>query len=270
MRRFRVLVTGATGFLAPVAASELRRRGHAVTMSSQSGGDRRADLTDGNSRYELLQWARPELVLHAAALASMATCAANPEQARVLNADVPEALARELGARFLMVSTDLVFDGRSPPYQATDPVAPLSAYGASKAEGEERVLRAGGRVVRLPLLFGPDANNRGATGMLRAALTEGRPQLLYTNEYRTPLHVADAARGLADLLVLTAGPQRAHLPGPERISRWQLGRRFCTAHGLPAELLQPAECQDSMRPRDVSLVGEWQCGRSLDEMLAAS
>jgi dTDP-4-dehydrorhamnose reductase len=270
MRRFRVLVTGATGFLAPVVASELRRRGHAVSTTSRSAGDRPADLTDGNARYELLQWTRPELVLHAAARASMAACARDPEGSRVLNALVPEALAKELGRRLVLVSTDLVFDGRSPPYAAGDPVAPLSVYGSTKAEGEERVLAAGGRVARLPLLFGPDSRHRGATGMVRAAVAEARPLLLYTNEYRTPLHVADAARGLADLLVLEAGPTVVHLPGPERISRWAFGRRFCAAHGLPADLLQPAECQDAARPRDVSLTGEWHPGRSLDAMLADS
>src|SRR5262249_54017952 len=157
----------------------------------------------------------------------------DPEGARQLNALVPEALARELGRRLLLVSTDLVFDGRSPPYTATAAVAPLSVYGATKSEGEERVLAAGGRVGRLPLLFGPDAHHPGPTGMTRAATAAGRPLQLYPNEYRPPLHAADAARGLVEYLVLDAGPAVVHLPGPERISRWALGRRFCAAHSLP-------------------------------------
>ena len=66
------------------------------------------------------------------------------------------------------------------------------------------------------------------------------------------------------------GPNMFHLPGPERVSRWQLAQRLCAAHGLPTERLVPVECQDPLRPRDVSLRSEWRAARSLDEMLADS
>lgn len=267
MVRFRVLVTGAGGFLHPFAVAELRRRGHDVVTSGRAAGDLPADLADAAARRMLLA-AAPDLMLHLAALSRMADCAADPERARIENAVVPEALAAALGPRLLSVSTDLVFDGRSPPYHADDPPSPLSAYGASKAEGERRVLARGGRVARLPLLFGPDAGHRGATGMIRAALASGRPVGLFTNEYRTPLHAVDAAQGLCDVLVLRGGPGLVHLPGPERVSRWELGRRFCAVHRLPVDLLRPVECQDGTRPRDVSLAGVWECGRELDAALA--
>jgi len=68
-------------------------------------------------------------------------------------------------------------------------------------------------------------------------------------------------------VTLRAAPQVLHLPGPERCSRWDLGRRLCATHGLDATPIQPAECQDSARPRDVSLTGEWRAERTLDEML---
>lgn len=267
MVRFRVLVTGATGFLGPHATAGLRRRGHQVLTSGGHGGDHPADLADPAARAALLSTTRPDLVLHLAARSRMGHCQQDPEGARRINAAVPEALARELGDRLLHVSTDLVFDGRSAPYAADDPVGPLSAYGASKAEGEERVLALGGRVVRVPLLFGPDPRDQGATGMIRAGLRAGTPVMLYTNEYRTPLHARDAAEGLADLLVLRSGPRLAHLAGPERVSRWELGLRFCALQGLSAELLQAVECQDATRPRDVSLTSVWECPRPLDAML---
>ena len=61
------------------------------------------------------------------------------------------------------------------------------------------MLAAGARVARIPLLFGPSFDGRrGATDMIRAS-SDG--VTLYTNEHRTPLHVADAARGLVELLL---------------------------------------------------------------------
>jgi dTDP-4-dehydrorhamnose reductase len=206
-------------------------------------------------------------VLHLAALSSLAQCEREPAVAARVNAALPGQLAERFGDRLLHVSTDLVFDGCSAPFAEDRATAPLSVYGSTKAEGEQRVALHGGRIARVPLLFGPDALGRGASASLREALDAWRPVRLFTNEYRTPLHVADAAKGLAELVELRAGPGIVHLPGPERCSRWELGQRLCARHGLDASLLQPEECQDALRPRDVSLCGTWRASRSLDAML---
>ena len=117
------------------------------------------------------------------------------------------------------------------------------------------------------MLLGQDALGRGGSAGLREALTQGRTATLYTNEYRSPLHAVDGARGLADELFAPTASV-VHLPGPERLSRWELGQRFCAQHGLPARLLVATECQDPLRPRDVSLRGAWLPPRDLAAMLA--
>lgn len=264
----RALVTGCQGFLGPFAVAALQRRGFAVVTTARRGGDAAVDLVGRGMVDAVLEAFAPDLVLHLAAQSRLDACERDPAAARLVNVVLPAELAGRLGSRLLAVSTDLVFDGRGAPYGERAPVAPLSVYGATKAEGEERVLAAGGRVARLPLLFGPDAHGRGASASLRRALLGGQTVPLYTNEYRTPLHAADAAAGLAELLPLCSGPAVVHLPGPERLSRWQFGQRFCAVHGLDASRLVPVECQDPLRPRDVALVGSWRAERSFAAMLA--
>ena len=163
-----------------------------------------------------------------------------------------------------------VFDGRSAPYDEDAAPSPLSVYGATKAEGEERVRSHGGRVVRLPLLFGPDDRGRGATAALRRALVAQTPMGLFTNEYRTPLHAADAAAAMVAAVVDPDGPNVFHLPGPERVSRWELAQRLLAGHSLSTSPFEPVECHDPLRPRDVSLLGGWRADRSLDAMLLDS
>lgn len=267
MPSFRVLVTGATGFLGPFVAAELQRRGHEVVCSGRSGGDVRADLTRRLVLGEVLRATAADAVIHLAAMARLSDCALHPELAAATNSALPGAMARQLGSRLLLVSTDLVFDGRAAPYGSDAVPAPLSAYGVSKLAGEEQALAHGARVVRLPLLFGPDARGRGATASIRSAIAGGQPVTLYTNEYRTPLHALDAARALCELALLPGGPQLLHVAGGERLSRWQFGQRFCAAHGLPVDRLQPGECNDPQRPRDVSLVSDWPPTRDLEAML---
>lgn len=266
MANARVLVTGANGFLGG-HVEEVLRDSFTLVTTSRRGGDHAVDLRDRAGRRAMLLAARPDFVLHLAAASRMAACEADPDGAHRDNVEVPSELAEEFGARLLLVSTDLVFDGRCAPYGALDPVSPLSVYGVTKAEGEERVVARGGRVARLPLLFGPDEQGRGASAMIRSAIAQRRPVSLFANEYRTPLHCHDAARALAALLPRTDLPRLLHVAGPERVSRWEFGRRLCAALALPTEFLHAAECQDPLRPRDVSLTSDF-AQRSLAEMLA--
>lgn len=265
MSRPRALVTGHTGFLGPYATAALLASFDVVT-ASRSGGDVVADFGDPSSAAALVAALRPDFVLWLAANSRVADCELDPEGARRVNADAPGRAATVLGPRMLYVSTDLVFDGRAAPYAPLDSTGPLSAYASSKADGEERVLACGGRVARLPLLFGKDGRGRGASEMVRRAVSRGEPLSLFTNEYRTPIHCRDAARTLAALLPLVGFARIVHVGGPQRVSRWEFGRMLCTAHGLPCESLRPAECQDPLRPRDVSLRNEI-AQRELGEML---
>lgn len=225
------------------------------------------DLLGPSMVATVVQAAQPDVVVNLAALARIDACERDPAAAHRANSWLPEQFAERFGARLLHVSTDLVFAGTRAPYSIHDPVGPLSTYGQSKAQGEERVRRHGGRVVRLPLLFGPDSKGRGATASLRVALQQGEEVSLFTNEYRAPLHVADAAAALVQLAVCPDGAGVVHLAGPERVSRWELGRRFAVAQALPLALLRPVECQDPLRPRDVTLTSDWHAQRSLAAML---
>jgi dTDP-4-dehydrorhamnose reductase len=267
MSKPRVLVSGATGFLGPSVVAALQNVAKVITLARKHA-DVCADLASPGATAAAVAAAAPDYVLHLAAMARMIDCERDPAMAQRLNADAPGEIAVGFGPRFVLVSTDLVFDGCRAPYAPLDLPMPLSEYGMSKAAGERQVLAAGGRVIRLPLLFGRDAKGRGATGMIRAAIEQGQPVTLFTNEYRTPLHVVDAAAALRLELFAERGPRIVHLAGPERLSRWELGNLLCARHGLPRALLVPVESQASNRPRDVSLAGTFRPERDLAAMLA--
>jgi dTDP-4-dehydrorhamnose reductase len=267
MARVRILVTGATGFVAPFVVRAARARGHEVVTTARSGGDVVAAFDSPDAIDALLAQVQPDVVIHLAALSSVAACEADLDLATHVNSGSSSRFAERLGSRCLFVSTDLVFDGRAAPYGPEAAVSPLSVYGVTKAMGEMLVRCSGGRVVRLPLLFGPDERGRGATASLRKALLARQRPPLFTNEYRTPLHAADAANGLVELVVEPDGPGLVHLAGPERVSRWELGVRFARRHRLDVGLLQAVECLEPLRPRDVALTSDVPF-RPLDEMLA--
>lgn len=120
--------------------------------------------TAGPDDYQrLLVEVGPRAVLNAAAMADVDACTSDPAQASAVNARGPGLLAAACasgGVPLVHVSSDYVFGGPAAPapcgVDATP--CPVQEYGATKADGERRVLAAGGRAVvaRVSWLFGED------------------------------------------------------------------------------------------------------------------
>lgn len=152
-----VLVTGAEGLL----GSALVARG--------AWGLGRADLdvTDFQTAERLLAETGVTRVLFCAALTNVDRCATDP-QAWTVNVEAPAWFAQRVET--WLISTNYVFDGPGP-HAPNAPRAPCNAYGRQKAEAEDRVLAAGGHVVRTGWLFGRGGHNFGST--IRERLAAG-------------------------------------------------------------------------------------------------
>jgi len=262
----RVLVTGATGYLGHYVAAAAPATVELVAPSRAS--DPGFDLAEPAGAAAVVAALRPDVVVHLAALASMAACERDPALALRVNVHATAALCR-VAPRVVLASTDLVFAGDRAPYGAGDPPRPKSVYGRTKVRAEEAVLATrSGLVVRLPLLFGRSfSGDRGATDMIRAAAAANRRVTLFTDEYRTPLHAADAAAALWQL-VLGERTGIVHVAGRERVSRWELGQRFVAIAGLRGADVVGAPSLSALRPKDVALFSDVAIARTLQAALA--
>ena len=87
------------------------------------------------------------------------------EQCFKVNDEAPLIISRyakKMGAVFVTYSTDFVFDGHKiKPYMEEDVPNPLSVYGKSKYEGENKVLKIYNKsfIIRTSWLFGIGGNN---------------------------------------------------------------------------------------------------------------
>ncbi len=103
------------------------------------------DLRSETSVREYIAKEQPQVIINCAAFTAVDACETEKELAWQVNSDGPRYLAQaasDIDARLIHVSTDYVFDGNKPapePYSESDPVNPLSQYGASKLAGEQAV-----------------------------------------------------------------------------------------------------------------------------------
>ncbi len=139
-----------------------------------------ADFADPEALRAVVRDYRPDVVVNAAAYTAVDRAEADARTAHDINAVAPGVLAeaaRECGAWLVHYSTDYVFDGRkASPYLEDDTANPLSVYGRSKFEGEERIRTSGARhlILRTGWVFGLHGANFPKT-ILR--LARERPQL---------------------------------------------------------------------------------------------
>lgn len=167
----KLLVFGQTG---QVACALARLVPDAVFL-----GRDRADLTDPAACARAIAEVRPDAVINAAAYTAVDKAEGDEAAARAVNALAVEAMGRvcaDLQVPLVHISTDYVFDGAgTAAFTPTDPVAPLGAYGRTKAEGEA-LLRATGAVhgiLRTSWVFSADGANFVKT-MLRLSETRDR------------------------------------------------------------------------------------------------
>lgn len=167
----KLLVFGQTGQVARALAR--------LAPDATYLGRDRADLTDPAACAHAILQARPDAVINAAAYTAVDKAESDEATACLVNALAPEAMAQAcatLGVPLVHISTDYVFDGAgTAAFAPSAPVAPLGAYGRTKAEGEAR-LRATGVVhgiLRTSWVFSPDGANFVKT-MLRLSETRDR------------------------------------------------------------------------------------------------
>ncbi len=114
---------------------------------------READFEKAGQLASLVRSTKPDIIINAAAYTAVDRAENEPGIAHMVNAAAPETLAIEaekIGATFIHFSSDYVFDGRGEaPWSEADSPNPLSVYGKTKLEGEQKVLQACTRAIIL-------------------------------------------------------------------------------------------------------------------------
>lgn len=133
-----------------------------------------ADFSQPDQVAAIVRAVRPQVIVNAAAHTAVDKAESEPDLARLINAATPGAIAAEaeqIGALLVHYSTDYVFDGSgNAPRDEAAATAPLSVYGQTKLEGEQRIIDSGCRhlILRTSWVYAARGGNFAKT-MLRLA-----------------------------------------------------------------------------------------------------
>jgi dTDP-4-dehydrorhamnose reductase len=233
-----LLITGATGTLGRAFGARCELRGLSYRLLARS----EMDIADPYSVDTALALHGAWAVVNAAGYVRVDDAERNREQCLRDNTEGAAVLAevcRARGIRLVTFSSDLVFgNGRRQPYRESDPVAPLNAYGRSKAEAEARVLGLNPEslVVRTSAFFGPWDEYNFVTQALRS-IAAGKPFTAADDIVVSPTYLPDLVDACLDLLI--DGEHGIwHLANPGAVTWYEFGRQAAELAGLDPGLIE--------------------------------
>lgn len=215
----KVLVTGAAGQLGYDVINELSKRGIPAfgtdirsenELFNKANYDRyfQLDITDKEKVKSTIELIKPDAIIHCAAWTNVdgAEDEKNKSLVKKINVDGTDNLvkaAKELGCKFLYISTDYVFDGQgTKPWESGDKnYAPQNYYGETKLHGELAVSSQLDKyfIVRIAWVFGMNGKNFIKT-MLSLADKGYRELRVVDDQIGTPTYTYDLARLLVDMI----------------------------------------------------------------------
>lgn len=265
----RVVVTGVGGQLGTYLIQALAGAGATPIAFGHRAGDTvetAVDIADAEALMGAIDEARPDVIIHAAAMTDVDGCELNAELADRINhlgaRNVANAAVRS-GAYLVAVSTDFVFSGSRPPYAEDAPTDPISVYGSSKRAGEVAILEASDAfaIARTAWVYGGPGKHfpRSILNLLSA-----RPTMdVVEDERGNPTFAGDLALALVKLAALRPAGI-VHLTNDGTTSRFELARHVAALAGLDPERIQPTTVKaflqsyplPARRPADSSLSNE--------------
>ncbi len=170
------LVIGADGRVGGYLVDVMKSSGMEVTGWTRKD----CDLRDGGLLERMLLEERSKAVINCSAVSSIEACLDDPATAHDVNVAAPQMMARccaATGAGLIHLSTDYVLDGDAPGLKDESSLCkPVNVYGASKEEGEWRVLdeNPAALVARVSWVFGNRHKPSFPESILQKAL-DGAP-----------------------------------------------------------------------------------------------
>jgi dTDP-4-dehydrorhamnose reductase len=195
----KLLVTGSDGLVGKNILPLLREEFDVVPYV-----ERQWDICNEERGEAIVSRVRPDALLNRAAMTNVDACEDNAELAYRVNSEGAGLLAKICARHetpIMSFSTDYVFDGsKSSPYAEEDDTNPLSVYGRSKREGEQRILANNPRavIIRTEWVYG-DEGESFITKVVRAVRQKGRVEVV-NDQQGAPTYAKDLAVPVAALI----------------------------------------------------------------------
>ena len=166
----KLLITGAKGQVGSELVLQAKNKAYQVF----SYGSKELDITNLRQLKTIVGQINPSVIINAAAYTAVDKAETEQASAYAVNSIGSENLAlicKQHDIPLLHISTDYIYDGeKASAYNEEDIPGPTGVYGASKLDGDEKIVKLWKKhiILRVSWVFGEQGNNFVKT-MLRLA-----------------------------------------------------------------------------------------------------
>lgn len=233
----RIAVVGSTGMF----GSELLNLLEAKGIESQGLGRHNLDF-DQSPESLAKNFEDFDVVVNAVAFTAVDKAETGIYEANTVNgiyAGLVAQAAKTAGASLIHISTDYVFDGlSSSPYEVDEPINPQTAYGKSKALGEQLVAESGAdySILRTAWLYG--ANGRCFPKVMAELLKKNGTVRVVSDQFGQPTWTRDLAEMVLQVLQLESLPRIVHAVSSGKASWADFAKEVALSIGLSADAIE--------------------------------
>ena len=238
----KVLITGGSGLLGQylnILLSSKHQYSYIYTIQIleivRIINSLKLNICDYNSLLKVFNDFKPDAVIHTAAVSKpILPEGISSKEVYELNVIATKNIAElcdKFNSKLIYTSTDLVYAGyRGSMLKEDAKLNPVSLYAETKLMGEIKIQQTFDNyiILRTALLFGFGINHsKNHFHQMYKDLQQGKPVKLFTDQYRTPLSLIEAARIINEFVGDNIKSEIINFGGLERVSRYELGERLC-------------------------------------------
>lgn len=281
-KRKTILITGASGFIGEYLSKRFGNEYDIIGIDIMDDNEAlfkkfyKVDICNGNEIKKIFQENSINYVIHCAAAKHLKWCEEHRDQSYDSNFLATKnlyKLSKSIGAKFIFLSSDQVFDGRNGNYKESSEKHPINHYGTLKDLSEDYLLKDKSvAICRTAMVFGKIPENQKTffeeirdkdylvvqgyiVDHVLYKLKNNQRIVLPKDEYCNPTNTCLLYRQI-ESIVKNDLSGIFHCCGGERISRYDFGKKIACLFKLNDSNIDSSQSNDVLRPRDVSMSSE--------------
>lgn len=149
-----------------------------------------------------------DVIIHTGALTHVDKCEVEVDlsyNATVISTFNLVDYSNRIGAQFIYISTDYVFDGNSGPYIESDRVGPLNVYGTHKLAAENIIIENSEKylIFRITNVYGDEIRSKNFVSRIIQEIRSGKSEFYAPyDQFATPINARDIAKAIKKSLQL--------------------------------------------------------------------
>jgi dTDP-4-dehydrorhamnose reductase len=190
-----------------------------------------------------------DVIINAVAYTAVDKAESELELANLINGEYAGKLSRvakSVGAKFMHISTDYVFDGSAEtPYLTNAPTKPQSAYGSSKLLGETLIAESGANytIFRTAWLYGK--HGRCFPRVIIEKASNNEPLRVVNDQFGQPTWTKDLAQQVLAFAGLVDAPEIVHAVSSGKTTWFDFAKEIVGAYPIDpvssSEFVTPAK-----------------------------